>query len=339
VDAGNVVPSTVVIHQGRAGLRRLFKPATRMPRQHAGPLLSGLPMKHWMLRLYAPLFLLGFVAAAIVWVGHCHGDPLWLLALLAVAIAVSFAAERAWPYDPTFNHDQGDSLRDTLHALVNESLNLLSIAAVPLLAALIPWQLWPLQWPFALQVLMAIVCADLGITLVHYASHRIGWLWRLHAVHHSVTRMYGFNGLMKHPLHQAAEAVGGVLPLLVLGLPMPVAAVLAFAIAIQLLLQHSNVDMRPGVLGRVMAWAPLHRFHHMRYGTAGDVNFGLFLTVWDHLLGTAFDAPGYRLGRPDLGIGSQPDYPHDYPGQLMAPFRELPHGEVPELPEGLRRRG
>ena len=333
------VPIRMGIQQARAGLRRLFKPATVASRQHVGPSRFGLSMKHWILRLYAPLFLLGFVATAIAWVGHLHGDPLWLLALLLVAIAVSFGAERAWPYDPAFNHDQGDSLRDTLHALVNESLNLLSIAAVPLLAAIIPWQAWPVQWPFALQVLLAIVCADLGITLVHYASHRIGWLWRLHAVHHSVTRMYGFNGLMKHPLHQAAEAVGGVLPLLVLGLPMPVAAVLAFAIAIQLLLQHSNVDMRPGVLGRVMAWAPLHRFHHMRYGTAGDVNFGLFLTVWDHLLGTAFDAPGYRLRQRDLGIGSQPDYPRDYPRQLLAPFRELPHGEVPELPEGLCRRG
>ena len=208
-----------------------------------------------------------------------------------------------------------------------------------MLAAIVPWHVWPTQWPFALQVLVAIIAADLGITLVHYASHRIGWLWRLHAVHHSVTRMYGFNGLMKHPLHQAAEAVGGVLPLLLLGMPMPVAAVLAFAIAIQLLLQHSNVDMRPGVLGRMMAWAPLHRFHHIRYGTAGDVNFGLFFTVWDHLLGTAFDAPGYRLRQRDLGIGTQPDYPQAYSAQLLAPFRALPHGEVPELPEGLRRRG
>jgi len=92
-------------------------------------------------------------------------------------------------------------------------------------------------------------------------------------------------------------------------------------------------------LGRVMAWAPLHRFYHIRYGTAGDVNFGLFFTVWDHLLGTAFDAPGYRLRQRDLGIGSQPDYPQAYSAQLLAPFRALPHGEVPELPEGLRRRG
>ena len=48
-------------------------------------------------------------------------DPLWLLALLAIAIAVSFVAERAWPYDPAFNHDQGDRVRDALHALVNEA--------------------------------------------------------------------------------------------------------------------------------------------------------------------------------------------------------------------------
>lgn len=93
------------------------------------------------------MFLSGFVAAAIAWVGHCHGDPLWLLPLLAVAIAVSFVAERLWPYNPAFNHDHGDRLRDTLHAVVNEGLNLLLIAAVPLLAAVISWQLWPQKWP------------------------------------------------------------------------------------------------------------------------------------------------------------------------------------------------
>lgn len=292
-------------------------------------------MKHWMLRAYAPLFLIGFVGSAAWWVGHRHGMALWLLPALGLAILLSFLAERCWPYDPRFNQDHGDGGRDALHVLVNEGLNLISIGLVPVLAAWVPWQWWPTQWPFAAQLLLAVVGADLGLTVAHYASHRVAWLWRLHAVHHSVNRMYGFNGLMKHPLHQAIEAVFGVMPLLLLGMPGPVAAVLAFAIAIQLLLQHSNVDMRPGVLGRVMAWAPRHRFHHLRYGTAGDVNFGLFFTVWDHLLGTAFDAPGYRLTGRDLGIGSQPDYPRDYAGQLLAPFRDLPHGEVPALPPEL----
>ena len=87
-----------------------------------------------------------------------------------------------------------------------------------------------------------------------------------------------------------------MLPLLLLGIPERVMAVLAFAVAVQLLLQHANVDMRMGPLRHVFAWAPLHRFHHMKYGTAGDVNFGLFLTCWDRLLGTCFDAPDYRCG-------------------------------------------
>jgi sterol desaturase/sphingolipid hydroxylase (fatty acid hydroxylase superfamily) len=294
-------------------------------------------MKDLLLRWYAPLFLFCFVGSAAWWVGYRHGSAVWLLPLLCLAVAAAFVAERRWPYDPQFNESHGDRRRDVAHALVNEALNLSSIAVLPLLAGWLPWRVWPADWPFAVQVLLAVLGADLGITLMHYASHRVGWLWRLHAVHHSVTRMYGFNGLMKHPLHQAVEAVGGVLPLLLLGLPYPVAAVLAFAIAIQLLLQHSNVDMRPGRLGRWMAWAPSHRFHHLRYGSAGDVNFGLFFTVWDRWLGTAFDAPGYRLSRRDLGIGTQPDYPRDYLGQLLAPFRALPQGDAPELPPPLRR--
>lgn len=105
--------------------------------------------------------------------------------------------------------------------------------------------------------------ADLGITLAHYVSHRAEWLWRLHAVHHSVERMYGFNGLMKHPLHQAIETAAGTAPLVVVGMPLDVGALLGFAVAIQLLLQHSNVDMRAGPLAYLWAVAPGHRHHHL----------------------------------------------------------------------------
>lgn len=288
--------------------------------------------------LYAPVFLCGFVAAALWLVGVVRAPLPWLLALLGLALVCSFAAEALMPYDPDWNRSHGDRRRDVAHALVNEGLNVLSIAAVPLVAALIPGPgLWPTQLPLAVQVLAAIVVADCGITLAHWLSHRWPPLWRLHAVHHSVTRMYGLNGLMKHPLHQGVEAVAGTLPLLACGMPTDVAAVLAFAVSVQLLLQHANVDMRPGPLRAVFAWAPLHRFHHIKYGAAGDVNFGLFLTLWDRLLGTAFDRPQYRIGSGDLGIGAWPDYPRRYLQQLAEPFRARPeHGAVP-VPAALRR--
>lgn len=123
---------------------------------------------------------------------------------------------------------------------------------------------------------MAIIVADFGITLCHYSSHRIEWLWRFHAVHHSVKRMYGFNGLIKHPVHQALEVTAGTLPLVLVGMPFEVGLLLGFAVAIQLLLQHSNADMTIGPLRHFLALAPVHRFHHQKWAGIGDVNFGLF---------------------------------------------------------------
>jgi sterol desaturase/sphingolipid hydroxylase (fatty acid hydroxylase superfamily) len=299
-------------------------------------------MRLWTLLfacLYAPLFWLGFLGAA-VWLVEVRGLTLWsLLPLSLLAIVVSFLAEAVLPYDRNWNHGHGDRLRDWLHAFVNEALGLASLGGLPLLAALSPLQcLWPSHWPLVLQLLLALMLADAGITLVHWASHRARWLWKFHAVHHSVQRMYGFNGLMKHPLHAGIEAAGAFAPLLLLGIPLPVAALLAFAVAIQLLLQHSNVDIRPGPLRHVFVWAPLHRFHHLKYGEAGDVNFGLFFTLWDRLLGTFFDHRSYRVNGEDLGIGGLPDYPGAYLPQMLEPFRAgVALAEAPLPPEALRR--
>ena len=284
--------------------------------------------------VYAPAFWFGFVGASLALVNSAG----WLLALFVGAGVVSFMAEWWLPYEPRWNRAQDDRLRDVLHALVNESLSALGLLALPALAGLLSLgSLWPSSWPLWLQVLLAIVIADCGITLAHYFSHRWHWLWRLHAVHHSVQRLYGFNGLMKHPLHQAIEASAGLLPLLLLGIPQSVATLLAFAIAIQLLLQHSNVDMRLGPLRWIFAWAPVHRFHHMKYGRAGDVNFGLFFTLWDWLLGTVFYTDKHRMGCGDLGIGSRPDFPVDYLGQLLDPLQPVQPSREPPTPSALQR--
>lgn len=121
------------------------------------------------------------------------GRPHWLLApLLLIAIGSSFLAERIAPYEPVWNENRGDGSRDVLHAIVNEASYAMSLALVPALTLLAPFPgLWPHAWPLWLQVLTAILVADAGITLAHYLSHKIAWLWRFHAVHHSVQRLYG----------------------------------------------------------------------------------------------------------------------------------------------------
>lgn len=271
---------------------------------------------------YAPAMLLGFIGSAIAVVSD-DVSRLWLLPLVIAAIAASFMVERLIPYDAEWNRDRGDSHRDIVYAFFYEASVYASIALIPLLTLLSPANgFWPENLPIWVQLLGAIIIADMGITLCHYASHRVEWLWRFHAPHHSVKRMYGFNGLIKHPVHQALETAVGTTPLVLLGMPTDIGLLLGFAITIQLLLQHSNADMHIGPLRYVFALAPLHRFHHQKWSGIGDVNFGLFTNLWDYLLGTAVYDRGKKFTSDDLGIGKQPDYPTSYIGQLAAPFRK-----------------
>lgn len=273
---------------------------------------------------YAPSMLLGFIGGAVAIVSY-DLPRLWLLPLLLAAIATSFMVERLIPYNAEWNRDRGDSRRDVVYAFFYEASVYASIALIPLLTLLSPANgVWPDDWPIWLQLLGAIIVADLGITLCHYASHRVEWLWRFHAPHHSVKRMYGFNGLIKHPVHQTLETAAGTTPLVLLGMPTDIGLLLGFAITVQLLLQHSNADMRIGRLRYVLALAPLHRFHHQKWAGIGDVNFGLFTNLWDYVLGTAVYDESKRFTSDDLGIGKQPDYPASYVGQLAAPFRKQP---------------
>lgn len=97
-----------------------------------------------------------------------------MLGLLLLAIAGSFAAERILSYREDWNTPHDDDRRDAAHALVNETLTLGSVAALPVLTAVASiGGVWPHDWPFILQVLAAVLAADLGITLVHLASHKI----------------------------------------------------------------------------------------------------------------------------------------------------------------------
>jgi sterol desaturase/sphingolipid hydroxylase (fatty acid hydroxylase superfamily) len=92
-------------------------------------------------------------------------------------------------------------------------------------------------------------------------------------------------------------------------------------VAIQLLLQHSNVAYSVFGLDRWLAWNRPHRFHHLASASDGDVNFGLFTTLWDRALSTYHEEPQRRFTIGDLGVAGRPDYPTNYLDQLREPFR------------------
>lgn len=279
--------------------------------------------------LYAPLLLIGLNGAALYMMAHNH-HYFWLALPILAAIGLSLLMERVLPYEEEWNRSHDDVAKDIAHGIVYEAGNLITLGLLLLVSLTLPkGSFWPQSLPLLGQFLLALLVADCIMTLIHYWSHRLEWLWKFHAIHHGVQRLYGFNGFVRHPLHQALDVALGTLPLVVAGLPIPLAAALGVAIAIQLILQHSNVDYRLGPFQKLLSVGPVHRLHHVTWPGMGNVNFGLFLTLWDRMLGT-FKLNSDRLpSATDIGIQDCPNFPQSYARQLRVPFEEgFPCGEI-----------
>ncbi len=269
---------------------------------------------------FVPFMILGLngAAFAVVYNGNSYA---WLAPLLAVALLAVFLAERVSPAFGMWNEDHGDQPATVLHAIVYEISNINGVLLIPVIVWLFPFQgIWPTDWPLIVQLLMALVVADFVFMMVHYVSHRVPVLWRLHAVHHGVPRLYGLNGLVRHPLHQTIDMVLGTAPLVIMGMPVDVAVLLGFVVSIQLLVQHANVDYALGPFRNHLSIGQLHHLHHVNWGKEGDCNFGLFLTLWDRMLGTFQPEPSRPIQAHDMGVDEVPDFPKGYIQQLIFPF-------------------
>ena len=288
---------------------------------------------------YAPFMMLGLTAAAYLVVSELAvaGDNpwayLWLAPLLVLAYATAFGAEKIAPFFDEWNdhHEHGDTPTTVLHILVYEYQSIVGVVLIPVICWLFPFQgLWPTQWPLWAQVIVAFVISDFMFMIMHYISHRYAPLWRLHAVHHGVGRLYGMNGVMRHPLHQVIDMVIANAPLVIIGMPVPVAVMLGFMISITLIVQHSNVDARLGPLQKHFSIGRIHHLHHVNWGTEGDCNFGLLLTIWDRLLGTFHEKPPREITAKDLGVDEVPNFPKGYVEQFLFPLHYKPGQGEPE---------
>jgi sterol desaturase/sphingolipid hydroxylase (fatty acid hydroxylase superfamily) len=288
---------------------------------------------------YAPFMMLGLTGAAYWVVAElvvAQGNTwayLLLAPLLVVAYLTAFSAERIAPFFDNWNDPEahGDTKTTLLHVIVYEYQSVVGVVLIPVICWLFPFQgLWPTHWPMWGQVLMAFVISDFAFMMMHYISHRYAPLWRLHAVHHGVGRLYGLNGVLRHPAHQVIDMIVANAPLVIIGMPVPVAAVLGFLISMTLIVQHSNVDARLGPLQKHLSIGRIHHLHHVNWGTEGDCNFGLFLTIWDRLLGTFQETPSRPITEKDLGIDEVPNFPKGYVEQFLFPIFYKPGQGEPE---------
>lgn len=237
--------------------------------------------------------------------------------------------ERAFPYRADWHRPRGDVRTDALHLAVtgpatstlHEAIMHGSVGAAGVwLAARIGGGLWPGGWPPLAQLALALLVAELGHYWFHRLSHERALVWRLHATHHSALRLYWLNATRFHPLDLFALIACQSGPLFLLGAPPRTLLMYALFTVAYGQLQHCNVALRtPRALDWIFATPGVHRWHHSIDLREGNHNYGAVFSLWDHAFGSFF-RPAAPFAGP-VGIESLPDFPRDYRGQLLAPFR------------------
>ena len=260
---------------------------------------------------------------------HRGASPLLFAAVLAGTMLTIAVLEWLLPCHQSWTRNQGDVGVDILHNVVSGFMTV-EVVRAGLLLAFAPvaaWlsstlhaSLWPTTWPLAAQLALALAVSE----PLHYWTHRLAHersdlLWSWHAVHHSAERLYWLNTGRDHPLGIALQFTCQFTPLVLTGCPGPVIQLWALFSAVHGMLQHANIDMRPGIFHWIFSSADLHRWHHSRRLQEANHNYGAVLIYCDLLFGSFF-LPDREAPR-DPGISYLPSFPKGYLPQLAVPFR------------------
>jgi sterol desaturase/sphingolipid hydroxylase (fatty acid hydroxylase superfamily) len=177
-------------------------------------------------------------------------------------------------------------------------------------------------WPLGAQIVIFLLLSDFLQWCVHNLLHRVPALWAFHKVHHAITVMDFVGNFRFHWMEIVVYKSVQWLPLALLGAPGEVAFCVAVLSTFWGDLNHANLNVGLGLLGYVFNSPRMHLWHHDASDEGGIAkNFGIVLSVWDFLFGTAY----WPRGRSPDRLG--------YPGD-----EEMPQGLVGELAWPLARR-
>jgi sterol desaturase/sphingolipid hydroxylase (fatty acid hydroxylase superfamily) len=209
-----------------------------------------------------------------------------------VLVLVAVACERLWPAERRPFLARGH-LQDASYFLlyvlaIAPFMTLLSVGSAVILRSHATWlqASWTAHWPRWTVVVVALLAMDLCNWVAHWSDHRVGALWRIHALHHSQEELSVLTSFRAHPLMHTNGFLLATVPVLLIAGAHPLAPVLITVYVCLGTLPHTNVRWSYGALGRVLVSPAYHRLHHAVDGRQ-EANLGVVLTFWDVLAGKA----------------------------------------------------
>ncbi len=296
-------------------------------------------------RTIFPVVMVAAVAMGLWWTER-GGNPAEIAGAVVFASGlIVFGFERVFPYHRSWVHSKGDLRPDIAYAfgigtvvlvIVDPLVTYFGVAAYSWMSERVGADLWPVHWPLAAQIVVALVVAELPKYWNHRLQHTIDFLWRFHATHHSAPRLYWLNAARFHPLDTIVDGLVGGIPLLALGCGPEVIALFAIVSGVHGFFQHGNILLDLGPLNYFFSMAELHRWHHSKTLVEANHNYGQNVIVWDLVFGTFFwpkdREPPEEIGIPDLSA-----FPTTFWRQLASPLtwnrikQESRAGDSPSL--------
>lgn len=142
--------------------------------------------------------------------------------------------------------------------------------------------------PIWIQFFEILVIADFMQYWVHFAFHRIRFLWKFHAIHHSATDMDWLAGSRLHLVDVVVTRGISLIPLFLLGFAEGAMKAYLVFVAMVAVFIHTNIKYRFWNIRKVLATPLYHHWHHADEKAAIDKNFAVHLPLFDLIFGTYY---------------------------------------------------
>ena len=230
--------------------------------------------------------------------GPLHSGPAigldWFLLDLFLMALIYVPLERLWPQYPQQGTFRNEWTLDVVYFMSTHfPIQILSFLVllpatqatkylgVPALQAAIA------RAPWLLQFFLAVVVADVAEYLIHFALHKVPFLWRFHAVHHSSKALDWIAGSRSHFVDDTLVRAFILVPLM-LGFSQTIILAYLVFVTLHATWTHCNFGPNAKWLEKFLVMPRYHHWHHTSQKEGIDKNFAIHFPWIDRLFGTYY---------------------------------------------------
>jgi lathosterol oxidase len=171
-----------------------------------------------------------------------------------------------------------------------------------------------LPWP--VQFFLAVLVADLAEYAIHRAFHKVPWMWRFHAIHHSSKALDWIAGSRSHIVDDVIVRGFILIPMMFAFSHDMIVAYLLF-VALHATWTHCNFGPTIRWLEPFLIFPRFHHWHHTSQAEAIDKNFAIHFPWIDKIFGTYYYP---KDAWPDTYGLDNEKIPDTFLGQTVYPF-------------------